>query len=133
MTRDVVTCSANESSAVAVKLLKTNKISGAPVVSNEGICLGVFSVKDLPRGEGQCENAVFCHMTSPAITVSEHHSLLDVAAILHSSRVHRVPVVDNRGHVLGIISTMDIVDEVINAMDAEAAGNAECVGAVPKQ
>ncbi len=40
MTRDVVTCSANESSAVAVKLLKTNKISGAPVVSNEGICLG---------------------------------------------------------------------------------------------
>ena len=59
-------------------------------------------------------------MTSPAITVSENHSLLDVAAILRSSRIHRVPVVDNRGHVVGILSTLDMVVQILKAMEREA-------------
>ena len=60
-------------------------------------------------------------MTSPAITVSQDHNLAEVASIMYGSRIHRVPVVDDRGHVVGILSTLDIVGQVLRAMDADTA------------
>ena len=101
--------------------MATRKISGAPVLSTNGTCLGVFSSKDLrdwDEGESQ-DGLIFDYMTTPAITVSEEHNLLDVVGILRSSRIHRVPVVDNRGQVVGIVSMTDIVEQIGLAMEAE--------------
>ncbi|MCA9247852.1 MAG: CBS domain-containing protein [Planctomycetales bacterium] len=120
MQTPVITLCVNDDVDAALEVLHQHKISGAPVVSSEGTCVGVFSQKDAARTTQSSErNAVVACMTSPAITVSEHHSLLDVSAIMYSSHIHRVPVVDNLGRVVGIISTMDIVNEIIPAMAAE--------------
>ena len=121
MTRDVVTVFANEKASVAAKTLVDRGISGVPVVSSQGTCVGVFSAKDFAKPEnGETNDSqVFARMSSPAITVSEHHSLMDVAAIMRSSRIHRVPVLDDRGKVVGILSTLDIADQLVRAMELE--------------
>lgn len=93
MTRDIVTVYANQQMSTAAQQLLEHRITGAPVVSYEGTCVGVLSTKDfLKRGSADYGGEqVAAYMTSPAITVSESHSLLDVAVMLRSSHIHRVP------------------------------------------
>ena len=117
MTRDVVTVYASQEMSIAAQKLRDHHITGVPVVSNAGTCLGVLSTKDfLKRSQGDPRDGqVLAYMTTPAVTVSEDHSLLDVAAMLRSCHIHRasgchihrVPVVDDRGRVVGILSTLD--------------------------
>ena len=49
-------------------------------------------------------------MISPAITVSEDTTLLDITNILKERKINRVPVVDREGCLIGIISREDIVE-----------------------
>ena len=112
MTLNVVTIRARQKMSIAAQELQDHHIAGVPVVSDEGICLGVLSREDIPEtSQGNLDDSkVMSYMTSPAITVSKNHSLLDVAAIMRSSRIPRVPVVDDHGQVVGIFSALDIVD-----------------------
>ena len=119
MTHDVVTVYANQQMSTAVEDLLQHRISGVPVVSYEGTCVGILSSIDFLTQEEFGDKQVVSFMTSPAITVSENHTLLEVAGILRSRRIHRVPVVDDRGCVTGILSTLDIVDHLVQAMDID--------------
>ncbi len=128
MTRDVVTVYANQQMSTASQELLDNRITGVPVVSYEETCVGILSSKDfLRRNPDEFEgDQVFSYMTAPPITVSEDHTLLDVAVTLRSNRIHRVPVVDDRGRVTGIISTLDILDQVIQTIGEEAPQAVGC-------
>ncbi len=128
MTRDVVTVYANQQMSTASQELLDNRITGVPVVSYEETCVGILSSKDfLRRNPDEFEgDQVFSYMTAPPITVSEDHTLLDVAVTLRSNRIHRVPVVDDRGRVTGIISTLDILDQVIQTIGEEATEAVGC-------
>lgn len=121
MTSEVVTVYANQLMSTAAQELLDHKITGVPVVSYEGRCVGVLSSKDFLTGENNDygNDQVLDHMTSPPITIAESYSLLEVARVLQSSNIHRVPVVDDRGRVTGILSTRDIVDHTIRAMETE--------------
>ena len=123
MTDNVVSFDARTRATTAAETLEERGISGAPVVSSEGTCLGVFSTKDLCRLNGTALDSEFVisYMTSPAITVSQDHSLLDVVGILRSSKTRRVPVVDNLGKVVGIVSATDIIEQIAVAMESESA------------
>jgi CBS domain-containing membrane protein len=48
-------------------------------------------------------------MTSPAITVTADMSIKEIAALLASRKVNRVPVVDADGKLLGIVSREDLL------------------------
>jgi CBS domain-containing protein len=48
-------------------------------------------------------------MTSPAVTVNEDTTLLDITSIFKEKKVNRVPVVDREGSLVGIVSRGDIV------------------------
>jgi CBS domain-containing protein len=50
-------------------------------------------------------------------------SLLKAARTMCEQHLHRLPVVDDEGRVVGIISTMDIVAAVVNAVDEMNATN----------
>lgn len=51
MVRDLVTLKPNELVAEAAATFLQEQISGAPVVDDDGRCVGVFSAIDIPRGE----------------------------------------------------------------------------------
>ena len=120
MTRDVYTVCANEKMSAAVEKILENHVTGAPVVSGNGACVGVLSSKDLlDQGvKDYGDDKVAKYMTSPAVTVSEDHTLAEVASVFQTNSIHRVPVVDDHGRVVGIISPLDIDHANISRRDA---------------
>ena len=48
-------------------------------------------------------------MTTTVVTVDRETPLLDAAGEMLRHRIHHIPVVDEQQHVLGIVSTMDVL------------------------
>ena len=48
-------------------------------------------------------------MTTPAIAVTADTSLDDCCEVMESAKIRRVPVVDDKGGVVGIVSLADVV------------------------
>jgi CBS domain-containing protein len=91
----------------AARLLTFHDISGLPVCDAEGgRVVGVVSEADLIGKTGQTVGAV---MTSPAVTVQESTRLEQVAEQLTQQRIRRVPVVDNAGKLVGLVSRRDVL------------------------
>jgi CBS domain-containing protein len=105
MITNVVSVAPDESVDEAARLLTFHDISGLPVCEN-GRVVGVLSEADLIGKSGETVGAV---MTSPAVTVSESTSLEDVAEQLTQQRIRRVPVVDDSGRLVGIVSRRDVL------------------------
>ncbi len=131
MTTDVV--AVNEDAAIeeAIRLLSGHRVSGLPVVDNENHVVGVITEADIlsvvGMKKGHSFKDIVAHllgepvpgnktgsivrqvMTSPAICTSPDKGILEVAAILEERRIKRLPVVDNGGVLIGIVSRADIV------------------------
>jgi CBS domain-containing membrane protein len=133
MMRDVVSVLTDTPLTAIAEIMAERKISGVPVVNEAGVPVGVISEKDIlalmaPGGirtfmqvVAECLGGTSClaapvrsHtaakvMSSPAVTVSEDTSLMEVADILTHKGINRVPVVDVNGKMTGIISRGDVV------------------------
>ncbi len=131
MTRDVIAIAKSADINEAARLLSENRISGMPVVDKENMVLGVISEADIlslagmkeghtfkdimrhilgePLPERRKGNIVGDIMSSPAITTRPDADIRDVAKILDDKRIKRLPVVDGRNRLIGIISRADIV------------------------
>jgi len=105
MVTDVVSAAPNDSVDEAARLLTFHDISGLPVCA-DGKVVGVISEADLIGKSGSTIGAV---MTSPAVTVSATTRLEQVAEQLTQQRIRRVPVVDEQGRLVGIVSRRDVL------------------------
>ena len=103
----------------AARLLNANSITGLPVIDDGGALVGVISQTDLvavmesPVGRliraepsGLCVGEL---MSSPAVTVPLTEPLVEAARVMLDSRVHRLVVVDDAGHAVGVLSAIDFV------------------------
>jgi CBS domain-containing protein len=141
MTRVVVTVGPKASVQEVAALMARHRISGIPVIAADNRLLGIVSEGDLlertevgaePRGKWWFEgfsNApeladryVKAHgaivadvMTRQVATVLPDSDLGEVANVLRTLRVKRVPVVQD-GKLLGIVTRGDIVGAVSGAM-----------------
>jgi CBS-domain-containing membrane protein len=131
MTKRVITARADSDIHEVSALLSTNRISGLPVVDEENHVIGIVSEADilLMAGleKGHTFKDILKHilgeslpkrkhgdrtediMSSPAITTRPEADIREVAGILESRRIKRLPVVDNENRLMGIISRADIV------------------------
>ena len=119
MTMDPVLIGADASIEDAARLLQSRSISGLPVVDAGGALLGVISQTDLVAiGESAIGRAIQALatgirvgelMTSPAVTVPMTSSLQEGARRMTEERIHRVVVVDDAGHPVGVLSATDFV------------------------
>jgi CBS domain-containing protein len=140
MTTDVITVDPDMTVQAFATLLAERGISGAPVVDADGRLVGIISEGDLLHraeiGTAQrhrvrrrswwldhfaselARDYVKSHartireiMTRDVVTVTEDTELAEVASLLESKRVKRVPVMRER-KVVGIISRANIVRAV---------------------
>ena len=122
MTREVLTVTKELSIRRLIKLLEQNKITGAPVVDEQGKLIGIVSSKDVIRA---IDHLIRVHvsideqkdhkgkynwvegvMTTDVISVSEEDDASEVFGTMVRRKIHRVPVVKN-GKLVGIISSQD--------------------------
>ncbi len=134
MTRAVVTVTQETPVKMAAELMAVKEVSGVPVIDKDNKVVGVLSERDfLSRMGGggtknfmtvvaRCLEAKGCAalaireksvkdiMTSPAVTVNSHAQSLDIGALLKKKGINRVPVIDQKGRLIGIISRGDIIN-----------------------
>jgi len=105
MTRNVITIKENQSREQAARLLARHRISGLPVVNNDGNIVGVVTEYDVIAKEGQSVGDI---MTRGVISVTPDTELDTASHILVHERIRRLPVLD-QGRLVGIVSRSDVV------------------------
>jgi len=108
MTKDIVTVKPTMTvKSLAMTLIK-NQISGAPVVGSNGKIIGIVSEADIVAKNGKDVRAL---MSKKVISVSEDSSVEEIARLMTTHNIKRVPVMRN-DEVLGIVSRADIVSAI---------------------
>ena len=117
MTQDVITFHPDQSIADAMDTFLELRISGAPVVDNEGKIIGILSEIDclkimvdeayhnLPHGRIN----VAKYMSSNVVTIPTTADVLDIASRFLRTHFRRFPVVDHNGKLVGQVSRRDIL------------------------
>ncbi len=117
MTKKVVSVKKNTPIYEALELLRTNDITGMPVIEDDTTLVGVITEKDvlgLFYSEGNDQNkTVDFFMTRPAVSFGVDETLESVCDFLMVKYFRRVPVVSTKGKLVGIISRPDIIDYII--------------------
>lgn len=115
MIRKVLTVRDSMPLSEVTAFFRENKITGAPVVSEQNDLLGVISETDIVRKTTSfgawAPQTVRQIMSKPAVTVPPDEPLQRVCELMHRLHIHRVVVTED-GHICGIVSSMDILNAV---------------------
>lgn len=141
MTRDPITAQPDTPLTDVIKTLAERQISGLPVVDGNGKLIGVVSEGDLMWRESGVEmppyimlldsviylenparyerelhkalgQTVHDVMTSEVVTIAADKLLSEAARLMHERKVHRLPVLDEQGNLVGILTRGDIIREM---------------------
>ena len=89
-------------------LMSRFSISGVPIVESGGRLVGIITNRDL-QFETDMDLSILEVMTSKdLVTVPVGTTLDEAQAILHEHRIEKLPVVDDAGHLKGLITVKDI-------------------------
>jgi IMP dehydrogenase len=106
---DPITLTKDKDVAHAKSLMRKYKIGGIPVINDEGELIGILTNRDL-RFENNNERLVEEVMTSEnLITAKEGTSLEQAERILQDHKIEKLPVVDDQGKLVGLITYRDII------------------------
>ncbi|BBD59236.1 signal transduction protein [Nostoc sp. HK-01] len=138
MSRDPIVVRAETPLKEAIQILAEKRISGLPVVDDVGQLVGIISEtdlmwqetgvtppayimfldsviylknpatydRDLHKALGQTVGEV---MSKNAVTISPNKTLKEAAQMMHDRNVHRLPVLDTEGQVVGILTRGDVI------------------------
>jgi IMP dehydrogenase len=96
----------------ALAVMERYHISGVPITENGGRLVGILTNRDL-RFVDDVEQPVGAVMTSEdLITAPAGTTLEEARSILHRHRVEKLPVVDERGYLTGLITVKDIQKKI---------------------
>ncbi|MFC4032383.1 CBS domain-containing protein [Streptomyces polygonati] len=130
MTRFVIRVHADAGFKDIVKLLSDNDVTAVPVVDDEGRPVGVVSEGDLlrtaagqpdltgllpaprrdaPSAARKADTTAAGLMTSPAVVAHPEWTVVQAARVMEARGVKRLPVVDERDELVGIVSRADLL------------------------
>ncbi len=99
-------------------ILSAYKISGLPVVDDNGVLVGIITNRDLKYLGTDNDTPVKDVMTKDnLVTAKVGTSLEEAKAILWKHRIEKLPIVDDNGVLKGLITSKDI-DNVVNYPNA---------------
>lgn len=151
MQKNVITIRDDMKIEEAAKILRENRISGAPVVDKNNKLVGILSEGDIIRllevhspklnlilpspldlielpirmkheydeiVKGLKKAAVISVdeiMTRKPITIKPNQSVSDAAELMDEHKIKRLPVVDEKGNLIGIITRGDIIGALVKS------------------
>ena len=105
---DPISISPDASVGEALDLMADLHISGVPVVDGKNILIGILTNRDL-RFETDRNTRVKERMTkAPLITAPKGCTLDDAEKIFSQNRVEKLPIIDESGHLEGLITIKDL-------------------------
>jgi IMP dehydrogenase len=106
---DPITLTIEANIGDALLLMKENKIGGIPIVDSGGKLAGILTNRDL-RFEKDMKKKVSEVMTKEnLVTAPEGTDLKAAEAILHKTKIEKLPVVNGSGKLIGLITYRDIL------------------------
>lgn len=114
MTSNVVTVKPDETIVDAARKMAENKIGSVVVVDDKGTIIGILTEGDIvrrvvARGLDPSQTPVEAVMTKNPITIFEDADLAAAAELMREKGVGHLPVVNEEGRLVGIITRSDIV------------------------
>jgi CBS domain-containing protein len=106
MTTSVVHVQRDTGFKEIAKLLTEHDITAVPVVDDDERPVGVVSEADLLHKEAATAEGL---MNSPAVTARPQWTMVEAAQAMERHRVKRLPVVDEAGRLVGVISRADLL------------------------
>jgi predicted transcriptional regulator len=114
--------------ADAARKMCSRDTSGSCIVLREHVAVGIVTEQDInckvvAKDLKPSEVSVHEIMTAPLITLHADKTVEDAAHLMIKNRVRRLPIVNEKGVVIGIVSVRDIVAVAteINEMMSELA------------
>ncbi len=103
-----VTIKPNQTVGYALNLMKEFKIGGIPVVDEDNKLVGIVTNRDL-RFISKMDTRIRDVMTKEnLVVVKEYVDLEKAAEILQKHKIEKLPVVDKKGYLIGLITYKDI-------------------------
>ena len=138
MTREVITVSPHTLLEEVIKILAEKKISGLPVVNQEKKVIGVvsegdllvksknlhfptylqflagvFYLESLKKFEEEIKKAIGIRvedvMSKEVVSASPDTPVGDLATLMVERRINRIPIINNNGELIGIVTRADII------------------------
>ncbi|MBA3337245.1 MAG: IMP dehydrogenase [Chloroflexia bacterium] len=103
-----VTLGPNNPVSDAVALMERYHISGVPITEAGGKLVGILTNRDLRFIEDVAQPISAVMTAEQLITAPSGTTLEQASAILHRHKVEKLPVVDERGYLTGLITVKDI-------------------------
>ena len=95
----------------ALEIMQEKDLHHIPVINQNEKIVGILTFRDLKMaamhfGEANVEVAEVMH--SPVVTVAPGEPLADAARLMMENRIGGLPVVDNHGRIVGILTETDL-------------------------
>ncbi|MFX0028710.1 MAG: IMP dehydrogenase [Candidatus Hermodarchaeota archaeon] len=109
---DVATIKPNAKVSKAKFMMENYNISGIVVTNDENKVCGIFTKRDIPFFEQDIKNgAIKDYMTKDVISIKPGASREDALKILYESRKEKLPIIDEKGFLKGLITKKDLAPE----------------------
>ncbi len=121
MTRDMVTVEPETSMRELREILRSQRISGTPVLS-DGQLVGIISIEDFInwQAEGSVEATVAEQMTRQVKTIYEDEPLVHVVSRLERYGFGRFPIIErSSSKLVGVITKGDIIEGLLHKLAIE--------------
>ena len=108
MILDPVTLSKDSNVGEALEIMKEHKIGGIPIIDASNDLLGIVTNRDL-RFEKNKQKSITEVMTSQKLVTTQLTDLENAEDILQANKIEKLPVVDDEGKLVGLITYKDII------------------------
>lgn len=116
MNQPAIVCRIGDSTLVAAQLMEEYDCGVIPVVNDEHVLVGIITDRDIclaAQANDEALRDIFVAdvMTTQVYSCRTHDTLRHAEELMKRGQVHRLPVIDARGHVQGVLSSHDLLQE----------------------
>jgi CBS domain-containing protein len=113
MTQPVVTCRSTDTLNAAARLMWERDCGAVPVTDDDGLLVGIVTDRDAcmaayTRGEPLGSVPVSVAMAKRVFSCHPDDSLEQAERLMGEKKIRRMPIVDDGGHPIGMLSLNDI-------------------------
>jgi len=114
MLTNVITASPNMTVKETIKTLYEKHVGCVVTIDEDRECIGIFTERDAVRLVAKdvlLNQPLDNVMTKNVVTIQEDSSINEVRRIICAHRIRHLPVVNQKGKLVGLLSVRDVLDQ----------------------